>query len=560
VKRWFLGTAMLLGTASAAEALPPPPFQRVFIVVLENTTYAEALAQPFLGALAASGALFTNFFAETHPSFPNYVALTAGSTFGLSSNDDVTLDVPHVGDLLERTGRTWKVYAEGYPGHCFLGSSAGAYVRRHVPFVSFRSVQVNPARCQQIVDASVLADDIANGTLPHYALYVPDLNNDGHDTGVAFADHWLATVFGPRLADPRFTDGLLFVVTFDEALDASNRVYTVLWGPGVVPGTTPASRHDHVSLLRTIEDAFGLGTLGQLDATAASITGVWRPTNIQLGAPGDTPVPARYDSDRLTDFAVYRPGTGEWSVLSSVTGLHTSVFGAPEASSLGDTPVPADFDGDGKADLAIYRRATGQWFVFGSAGGLASTTFGAPAAGGLGDTPVPADFDGDGRADLAVYRRATGEWFVFGSATGFRTVAFGAPAASGLGDTPVPADFDGDGKADLAVYRQATGEWLIFGSATGFRTVAFGAPAGSGLGDVPVPADYDGDGKTDLGIYRQATGEWFIFGSATGLQTFSFGAPAASGLGDFPVKGDFDGDGKADLAIYRRSTGQWFVR
>src|SRR5204862_2015138 len=108
-----------------------------------------------------------------------------------------------------------------------------------------------------------------------------------------------------------------------------------------------------------IEDAFGLGTLGQLDATAPSITGIWQPANSQLVPPGDTPVPARYDGDRLTDVAVCRPGTGQWSVLSSVNGLRTSAFGAPEASGLGDTPVPADFDGDGKADLAIYRRATG---------------------------------------------------------------------------------------------------------------------------------------------------------------------------------------------------------
>jgi hypothetical protein len=560
VKRWLLVTAMLLGTATGADALPRLPFQKVFIVVLENTTYAEALAQPFLGALATSGALLTNFFAETHPSLPNYVALTAGSTYGLSSNDEVTLDVSHVGDLLEQTGRTWKAYAEGYPGGCFLGSSAGAYVRRHLPFVSFRDVQVNPARCQRVVDASVLADDIVNGTLPDYALYVPDLNNDGHDTGVAFADQWLARVFGPRLGDPRFTDGLLFVVTFDEAFDASNHVYTALWGAGVLPGSTSAARYDHLSLLRTIEDAFGLGTMGQQDATAPAIAGIWQSTTIQLGAPGNTPVPSRYDRDRLTDFAVYRPGTGEWSVLSSVTGLRTSVFGAPAGSGLGDTPVPADFDGDGVADLAIYRRATGEWFIYGSASGFRRVSFGAPAASGLGDTPVPADFDGDGKADLAIYRRATGQWFIYGSATGFRTVSFGAPAGGGPGDTPVPADFDGDGKADLAVYRPATGEWFIYGSATGFRRVSFGAPAGSGLGDVPVPGDYDGDRKTDLGIYRAATGEWFVLGSATGVQTVSFGAPASAGLGDTPVAGDFDGDGKADFAIFRSSTGQWFVR
>lgn len=279
VKRLLLIPVVLLTLASTAHAQAPAAFQGVMIVVLENTDYANALAQPFLGDLAAHGALLSNFFAETHPSFPNYVAMTAGSTYGLSSNDEVTLDVSHIGDLLEAAGRTWKVYAEGYPGNCFLGSTAGAYARRHVPFLSFHNVQTNPARCQRIVNASVLASDIANGTLPDYGFYVPDVNNDGHDTNVAFADHWLAQTFGPWLEDPRFMDGMLFVVTFDEGSPSgSNHIYTVLYGRAVVPGSVSTSRYDHYSLLRTIEDVWNLGTLGQQDVEASAITEVWRRT------------------------------------------------------------------------------------------------------------------------------------------------------------------------------------------------------------------------------------------------------------------------------------------
>jgi hypothetical protein len=143
--------------------------------------------------------------------------------------------------------------------------------------LSFRNVQTDPARCQRIVNASSLADDIENGTLPDYAVYIPDLNNDGHDTGVAFADQWLARTFGPWLRDSRFTDGMLFVVTFDESpVTGPNQIYTALYGPRVISGATSSSRYDHYSLLRTIEDGLGLGTLGQHDAQAAAITGVWR--------------------------------------------------------------------------------------------------------------------------------------------------------------------------------------------------------------------------------------------------------------------------------------------
>ena len=345
-----------------------------------------------------------------------------------------------------------------------------------------------------------------------------------------------------------------------------------------VPAESPSTLAWSVIRATSVTIAPGVGTIttnpqtGTADVTVAATTtytltaatplGMLNPPltttvlgpPVQFGAPGDIPVPADYDGDHKTDFAVFRPSTGEWFIFGSATGFQTRVFGAPASSGLGDLPVPADFDGDGKADLVIYRQATGEWFVFGSSTGFFTLLFGAPAVSGLGDLPVPRDYDGDGRADLAVYRQATGEWFVFGSATGFRTLLFGAPAVSGLGDTPVPADYDGDHKADLAVYRKATGEWFVFGTATGFSTLLFGAPASSGLGDVPVPADYDGDGRADLAIRRSASSTWFLFQSSLGFRQQVWGSPT-----DLPAVGDYDKDGKSNIAVWRPGDGSWLV-
>jgi hypothetical protein len=206
--------------------------------------------------------------------------MTAGTTSGVTTNGPVSLNVRHIGDLLEAKGKTWKVYAEGFPGHCFLGERSGTYVRKHVPFLSFENIQKDPRRCANVVEASVLSADVATGNLPVYSLYIPDQRDDGHDTGPAFADRWMAQAFGPLLKNHVFMKGLLLVVTFDEAdkSDPANHIYTVLTGESVFPGSASKSPYNHYSLLRTIEDALGLGSLGKSDASASPIAGVWRQT------------------------------------------------------------------------------------------------------------------------------------------------------------------------------------------------------------------------------------------------------------------------------------------
>ena len=169
------------------------------------------------------------------------------------------------------------MYAEAYPGNCFLGAQSGTYVRHHVPFLSFNNVQKDARRCANIMEASALKYDAANGNLPHYSLYIPDVNNDGHHTGVAFADGWMAQTFESLLKNPAFMKDLLLVVTFDEGSRISfNHIYTALAGASVLPGSVSKNRYNHYSLLRTIEDVLGLDTLGKNDDLASPITGVWR--------------------------------------------------------------------------------------------------------------------------------------------------------------------------------------------------------------------------------------------------------------------------------------------
>src|ERR1700682_4930905 len=95
---------------------PGKHFERVLIIVLENQDFSSAMSNEFLAKLATRGTSFTNFKNLYHPSYPNYLAMVAGSSFGMHSDRQITLpdDAEHrtIADLLDWTG-----YAENYPNH-----------------------------------------------------------------------------------------------------------------------------------------------------------------------------------------------------------------------------------------------------------------------------------------------------------------------------------------------------------------------------------------------------------------------------------------------------------
>jgi hypothetical protein len=255
-----------------------PRFKKVLVIVLENTDYSVALKQPFLKNLIKKGAIFKNFLAPSHPSLPNYVAMIAGDPMGIRDDGNVSLKGEHLGNLLEKKGLSWKQYAEDFPGNCFLGDFQGPFARKHVPFLQFENVLKDSKACGNVVNGSQFQKDLASGNLPTYSMYIPNLNNDGHDTTPAYADRWLAKEFGEKLLDPKFLKDLLVVITFDESLqyNGPNQILTLFLGSNVVPGSVVTSTTTQYDVLRTIEDNFDLGNLGRNDAQAKAITGIWK--------------------------------------------------------------------------------------------------------------------------------------------------------------------------------------------------------------------------------------------------------------------------------------------
>ena len=286
-----------------------------------------------------------------------------------------------------------------------------------------------------------------------------------------------------------------------------------------------------------------------------------------------TPAIARasgYDGDAQADLAVWRPGSGVWYLLGSQSGYDYGSSRAVQwgSSALDDVPVPAaDYDGDRQLDIAVWRPGSGQWSILLSSANYATSAAvvvhwgsGAPQ---YDDVPVPADYDGDGRADIAVWRRTTGEWYIRRSSDAGVLVVNWGLGTSPYSDRPVPADYDGDGRTDIAVWRPGSGMWYILPSWSGYaQGTAIAVHWGSGAApynDHPVQADYDGDGRTDIAVWRPDSGMWFVR-SLDGSRQFAVGW--GSGISphyDLPVPADYDGDGLADMAIWRQETGTWWV-
>jgi hypothetical protein len=258
-------------TPSPTARLSGGPPAHVAVILMENEEFGDVVGSrdaPYINSLARVYAVAHSMFAITHPSLPNYLALTGGSTFGIDSDcTDCSVNATSIVDQLERAGLSWRAYMEDLPHPCFTGADAGDYAKKHDPFAYYTRITNNPARCNRIVPLPQLAADERSGTLPRYVWITPNLCHDMHDCDVATGDRFLSKLIPPllRALGPR---GVLFI-TWDEGssddgccrLASGGHVVTIAAGGLARPGARLATPADHYSLLQTIEDVLGLPRL-----------------------------------------------------------------------------------------------------------------------------------------------------------------------------------------------------------------------------------------------------------------------------------------------------------
>jgi phosphatidylinositol-3-phosphatase len=266
-----IGTATCVAAAATARTAAIPRPDHVVIVMLENKRYDKIVGDPktpWITALSRRNANFTRFYAETHPSQPNYLALFSGSTQGVADNNcphDLGAR-PNLARQLMDAGRTFTGYAEGLPAVGWRGCATGKYVRRHVPWVNFSNVPASASR-----PFSDFPRDYRK--LPTVAFVVPDLCHDMHDCPKAQGDAWLRRTFTPYLTWAQ-SHNSLFILTFDEDNKTDgNHIPAIIAGAHVRPGQYPA-RRDHYDVLRTLQHMYGLPPTGQ-STKASVLNGVW---------------------------------------------------------------------------------------------------------------------------------------------------------------------------------------------------------------------------------------------------------------------------------------------
>jgi hypothetical protein len=250
---------------------------------MENKAYDQIVGSdnaPYLNMLAGACGLATDFHAETSPSLPNYIALTSGSTQGITDDEPPSHHPLSSASVFSQLGSGWNSFAESMPRNCVLSDVGDLYAVRHNPVTYYTNMRTACVRQAKPLKARL---DLS----ARFVYIVPNQCHDMHScptTGDDAAaqtragDTWLSA-FIPKLLDtPQYRAGSTAVfITWDEDDGSTDEhVATLVLSPSTPAGTQATTRFTHYSLLRTTEEMLGIRRhLGQA-ATAVSMRRAFR--------------------------------------------------------------------------------------------------------------------------------------------------------------------------------------------------------------------------------------------------------------------------------------------
>ena len=247
---------------------PPSTYDHVVWVVMENHSYSEVVGNasaPYESQLAGQCGSASRMFAETHPSLPNYIAMTSGSPQGITDDNAPASHPLNVPSIFSLTSGGWRSLEESMPSNCLLTNS-GQYAVRHNPAAYYTNIRTE---CGSL--------DIPLGTTPdlsaRFTFVTPNLCNDTHDCSVQTGDTWLKGFLPKVFSSAQYHGGRTAVfLTWDEDDSSmSNQIPAIVVAPSVPAGVAPTTAFNHYSMLRSTEEMLGLSPLLGAAATATSM-------------------------------------------------------------------------------------------------------------------------------------------------------------------------------------------------------------------------------------------------------------------------------------------------
>lgn len=271
------GLAGNVGNGSGGSTAAIPQVNHVAVVVLENANYGDIVGtsnMPYLQSLMKTGSLVNHYYANSHPSIPNYFMMTTGQAItNLDSYTD-TVNTDNVVRELVAANKSWKVYAESLPSVGYTGGDQGLYIEHHNPISYFSDVRQNATQAANIVPFAQLAQDLNANALPNYSFIVPNMVDDAHSCGggvsdctlssrLAVADTFLQNYIAPLLSNASFQQSGLLIIVFDESADditnGGGHIVAVVAGTHVKANyTASTTSYDHRSLLSLTMKALGV--------------------------------------------------------------------------------------------------------------------------------------------------------------------------------------------------------------------------------------------------------------------------------------------------------------
>jgi len=248
----------------------PSGYKHVVWIVMENKRYDQIIGSssaPYINDLSRRCGTASNFFAESHPSLPNYIAMTSGDTQGIKDDSGPSSHKLQVPSIFSQLGGDWRALQESMPSNCSLGNS-GLYAVRHNPAAYYVNIR------SQCVTQNVPL----GGTLDlsaRFTFITPNVCNDMHScpdasdsaAQIRNGDTWLSTWMPKILDSPEYRSGstVVFLTWDEDDYSSANKqhIATLVIAPSTPVGTAASDRFDHYSMLRTTEELLGLDLLGK---------------------------------------------------------------------------------------------------------------------------------------------------------------------------------------------------------------------------------------------------------------------------------------------------------